>query len=84
VFLVMVLVMVLDHLLPFNLDCDFAILPALIGAAGAIGGAVLSKNSQSSANSANMAINQMNNTFNANEARRAREFQLQMWNRENE
>lgn len=80
----MVLTIALDHLLPLNLDCDFAILPALIGAAGVIGGALLSGNSQSSANSTNMAINQMNNAFNEKEARRAREFQLQMWNRENE
>ena len=80
----MVLTIALDHLLPLNLDCDFAVLPALIGAAGAIGGALLSSNSQNSANSTNMAINQMNNAFNEKEALRARRFQLEMWNRENE
>lgn len=75
--------LILDHLVPLHLNCSFAIVPALIGAAGAIGGALLSGNSQSSANSTNMAINQMNNAFNEKEALRARQFQLEMWNREN-
>lgn len=35
-------------------------------------------------NKNNMAINQMNNDFNAAEAEKARQFQLDMWNRENE
>lgn len=35
-------------------------------------------------NKTNMAINQMNNDFNAAEAEKARQFQLDMWNRENE
>ena len=35
-------------------------------------------------NKANMAINQMNNEFNAAEAEKARQFQLDMWNRTNE
>lgn len=35
-------------------------------------------------NKSNMAINQMNNDFNAAEAQKARDFQLDMWNRENE
>lgn len=76
-------VLILDYLVPLHLNCSFAIIPALIGAAGAIGGALLSGNSQSSANSTNMAINQMNNAFNEKEALRARQFQLEMWNREN-
>lgn len=35
-------------------------------------------------NKNNMAINQMNNDFNAAEAEKARQFQLDMWNRTNE
>lgn len=35
-------------------------------------------------NKTNMAINQMNNDFNAAEAEKARQFQLDMWNRTNE
>lgn len=35
-------------------------------------------------NKTNMAINQMNNDFNAREAEKARQFQLDMWNRTNE
>lgn len=35
-------------------------------------------------NKANMAINQMNNEFNSAEAEKARQFQLDMWNRTNE
>ena len=76
-------VLILDYLVPLHLNCSFAIIPALIGAAGAIGGALLSGSSQYSANSTNMAINQMNNAFNEKEALRARQFQLEMWNREN-
>ena len=35
-------------------------------------------------NRSNMAINQMNNEFNAAEAEKARQFQLDMWNRTND
>lgn len=35
-------------------------------------------------NKTNMAINQMNNEFNAAEAEKARQFQLDMWNKTNE
>lgn len=35
-------------------------------------------------NKTNMSINQMNNEFNAAEAEKARQFQLEMWNRANE
>lgn len=48
--------------------------------ASAVGGAV----STNKTNKNNMAINQMNNEFNAAEAEKARQFQLDMWNRENE
>ena len=51
---------------------------------GALGSAVFGKKSTDSANKANLKINQMNNDFNAREAQKARDFQLDMWNRENE
>ena len=52
----------------------------IIPIASAVGGAV----STNKTNKNNMAINQMNNDFNAAEAQKARDFQLDMWNRENE
>ena len=48
--------------------------------ASTVGGAV----STNKTNKNNMAINQMNNDFNAAEAQKVRDFQLDMWNRENE
>lgn len=51
---------------------------------GALGSAFFGKKSTDSANKANLKINQMNNDFNAREAQKARDFQLAMWNRENE
>ena len=48
-----------------------------------ISGAVGSKTT-SDTNKTNLKINQMNNDFNAREAQKARDFQLDMWNRENE
>lgn len=51
---------------------------------GALGGALFGKKSTDSANKTNLKINQMNNDFNAREAQKARDFQLDMWNRENE
>ena len=59
---------------------DLAIVPALIGAIGAIGGAALG----AASNNKNISQNQMNNEFNAREAQKARDFQLQMWNKQNE
>lgn len=59
---------------------DVAIIPALIGAIGAIGASSLG----AAANNKNIAQNQMNNEFNAREAQKARDFQLEMWNRQNE
>lgn len=69
----------LDQFLPSS-DYNLAIIPALIGAIGAIGGAALG----AASNNRNIAQNQMNNEFNAQEAQKARDFQLQMWNRQNE
>lgn len=54
-------------------------IPIVGPVASAVGNAV----STNKANKANMAINQMNNEFNAAEADKARQFQLDMWNREN-
>nr|DAV94103.1 MAG TPA: hypothetical protein [Microviridae sp.] len=51
---------------------------------GALGGALFGKKSTDSANKSNLKINQMNNDFNAREAQKARDFQLDMWNKENE
>lgn len=51
---------------------------------GALGSAVFGKKSTDSANKTNLKINQMNNDFNAREAQKARDFQLDMWNRENQ
>lgn len=48
--------------------------------ASTVGGVV----STNRTNKNNMAINQMNNDFNAAEAQKVRDFQLDMWNRENE
>lgn len=48
--------------------------------ASSIGNAV----STNKTNKTNMAINQMNNEFNAAEAEKARQFQLDMWNRTND
>lgn len=62
-------------------------MPLLAGIAtgiGALGGALFGKKSTDSANKTNLKINQMNNDFNAREAQKARDFQLDMWNRENQ
>jgi hypothetical protein len=69
----------LEQLMPSN-GYDVAIIPALIGAIGAIGGAALG----AASNNKNISQNQMNNDFNAHEAQKARDFQLEMWNKQNE
>lgn len=51
---------------------------------GALGSAIFGKKSTDSTNKTNLKINQMNNDFNAREAQKARDFQLDMWNKENE
>ena len=55
-------------------------IPIVGDVASAVGNAV----STSNTNKTNMAINQMNNEFNAAEAEKARQFQLDMWNKTNE
>lgn len=53
------------------------------GLGSVVSGAIGSKTT-SDTNKTNLKINQMNNDFNAREAQKARDFQLDMWNRENE
>lgn len=55
-------------------------IPIVGNIASSIGNTV----STNKTNKTNMAINQMNNEFNAAEAEKARQFQLDMWNRSNE
>ena len=55
-------------------------IPVVGQVASSIGNAV----STNKTNKTNMAINQMNNEFNAAEAEKARQFQLDMWNKSNE
>ena len=55
-------------------------IPVVGDVVSSIGNAV----STNKTNKANMAINQMNNEFNASEAEKARQFQLDMWNKTNE
>ena len=55
-------------------------IPVVGDIVSSIGNAV----STNKTNSANMAINRMNNEFNSAEAEKARQFQLDMWNRTNE
>lgn len=61
-----------------------SLLAGIATGVGALGGALFGKKSTDSANKANLKINQMNNDFNAREAQKARDFQLDMWNKENE
>lgn len=56
----------------------------LFGGLGSVISGAIGAKSTSDANKANLKINQMNNDFNAREAQKARDFQLDMWNRENE
>lgn len=55
-------------------------IPVFGQAVSSIGNAI----STNKTNKTNMAINQMNNDFNAAEAEKARQFQLDMWNKSNE
>lgn len=61
-----------------------SVLAGIATGIGALGGALFGKKSTDSTNKANLKINQMNNDFNAREAQKARDFQLEMWNKENE
>lgn len=61
---------------------DFA--GGLFGGVGSLVSGVIGAKTTSDANKTNLKINQMNNDFNAREAQKARDFQLDMWNKENE
>lgn len=61
---------------------DFA--SGLFGGVGSVISGAIGAKTVSDTNKTNLKINQMNNDFNAREAQKARDFQLNMWNRENE
>lgn len=61
---------------------DFA--GGLFGGLGSVISGAVGAKSVADTNKTNLKINQMNNDFNAREAEKARDFQLDMWSRENE
>jgi len=61
---------------------DFA--GGLFGGIGSVISGAIGAKTTADTNKTNLKINQMNNDFNAREAQKARDFQLDMWNRENE
>lgn len=56
----------------------------LFGGLGTVISGAIGAKSTADTNKANLKIAQMNNDFNAREAQKARNFQVDMWNRENE
>ena len=56
----------------------------LFGGLGSVISGAIGAKTTSDTNKTNLKINQMNNDFNAREAQKARDFQLDMWNKENE
>lgn len=56
----------------------------LFGGLGSVISGAIGAKSTADSNKTNLKINQMNNDFNAREAQKARDFQLDMWNRENQ
>lgn len=61
---------------------DFA--SGLFGGIGSVISGAVGAKTTADTNKTNLKINQMNNDFNAREAQKARDFQLDMWNKENE
>lgn len=61
---------------------DFA--GGLFGGVGSVISGAIGAKTTADTNKTNLKINQMNNDFNAREAQKARDFQLDMWNKENE
>nr|DAO22558.1 MAG TPA: DNA pilot protein VP2 [Microviridae sp.] len=61
---------------------DFA--SGLFGGVGSVISGAIGAKTVSDTNKTNLKINQMNNDFNAREAQKARDFQLDMWSKENE
>lgn len=86
--LLLLLAFLLDTFLPSLVDgsCQ-AILPGLLEGLGTLGagivGVIGGSKSNSSSNAMNYKINQMNNEFNASEAQKARDYQTEMWERNN-
>lgn len=60
-----------------------AIASGLFGGLGSVISGAVGAKTVSDTNKTNLKINQMNNDFNAREAQKARDFQLDMWNKEN-
>lgn len=56
----------------------------LFGGVGTVISGAIGAKSTADTNKTNLKINQMNNDFNAREAQKARDFQLDMWDRENQ
>jgi len=56
----------------------------LFGGLGSVLSGAVGAKTTSDTNKTNLKINQMNNDFNAREAQKARDFQLDMWNKETE
>lgn len=56
----------------------------LFGGLGSVISGAIGAKTTSDTNKTNLKINQMNNDFNAREAQKARNFQLDMWDKENE
>lgn len=56
----------------------------LFGGIGSVISGAIGAKTTADTNKTNLKINQMNNDFNAREAQKARDFQLNMWNKENE
>lgn len=61
---------------------DFA--GGLFGGVGSVISGAIGAKTTADTNKTNLKINQMNNDFNAREAQKARDFQLDMWNKTNE
>lgn len=61
---------------------DFA--SGLFGGIGSVVSGAIGAKSTADTNKTNLKINQMNNDFNAREAQKARDFQLNMWDKETE
>lgn len=56
----------------------------LFGGIGSVISGAIGAKTTADTNKTNLKINQMNNDFNAREAQKARDFQLDMWDRENQ
>lgn len=56
----------------------------LFGGIGSVISGAVGAKTTADTNKTNLKINQMNNDFNAREAQKSRDFQLDMWNRENQ